>query len=126
MGQPIQLGDDAVNAKGAIKQIIGDDSLYDKLADVASAEGPESDARPTIIQWLRDNGYAELADKYDSNYTQNDAGVQQQPDAVANQQQQSQAGQTGGEGTANPSPEVNPAMQESTLWDIRRLAGLNQ
>jgi hypothetical protein len=129
MAQPIELGDDAINAKGAIQGIFNDDSLNDKLEDVASAEGPEGDARPTIVQWLRDNGYAELADKYDSEYTQNDAGLQQQPDAVAQQQQQAQGDQSanGGAGTADPSPAVNPAMQESkSLGDLRRLAGLTK
>jgi hypothetical protein len=127
MAKPIELGDDAINAKGVLRNIIGDDVLFDKLQDVASAEGGEADARPTIIQWLRDNGYAELADKYDSKYTQDDAGLQQQPDAVAAQQQQAQGDQRefGGPGTAEPSPQVNPAMQESkSLGDLRRLAGL--
>jgi hypothetical protein len=124
MSQPIELGDDAINAKGTLGKIIGDDVLFDKLADVASAEGPESDARPTIIQWLRDNGYVELADKYDSQYTQNDTGIQQQPDAMA--AQQSMQDQTGGMGTAEPSPAVNPRIQENTddLSWMRKLAGL--
>jgi hypothetical protein len=110
-----------------LQGIFNDDTLGDKLEDVASAEGPEADARPTIVQWLRDNGYAELADKYDSEYTQDDAGLQQQPDAVAAQQQQAQGlePEYGGAGTADPSPAVNPAMQESkSLGDLRRLAGL--
>ena len=126
MSKTIELGNNATNAKGLIQKIIGDDALFDKLQDVASAEGPESDARPTIILWLRDNGYTELADKYDSQYTQNDTGLRDQPDAVAAQQAQAQAPQTGGEGTANPSPAVNPRMQESSTdigW-LRRLAGL--
>jgi hypothetical protein len=125
MAKPVELGDDAINAKGALQDVINDDTLFDKLADVASAEGPESDARPTIIQWLRDNGYAELADKYDVQYTQNDTGIQQQPDAVA--AQQSMQDQTGGVGTAEPSPAQRPEMQESadSLSWMRKLAGLN-
>ena len=65
--------------------------------------------------------YTELADKYDTAFTQNDTGLQQQPDAMA--AQQSMAQQTGPEGTANPSPAVNPAMQESLGW-LRKLSGL--
>lgn len=119
MTQTIELGTNATNAKAAILDIIGDDDLSDKLEDVASAEGDEADARPTIIQWLRDNGYAELADKYDSQYTQNDAGIQQQ-------QQPEQQDQFGGVGTAEPSPAVRPEMQESadSLGWLRKLSGL--
>jgi hypothetical protein len=128
MSHPLEAGENGENAKGALYNVIGDDVLYDKLVDVAGAEGPETDARPTIIAWLRDNSYTELADKYDSSYTQNDTGLQQQPDAVAAQQQQAQGDQSeyGGAGTAEPSPQVNPAMQESKsdLGEIRRLAGL--
>jgi len=133
MAQTIEVGDDALNVKGLLKdsslEDFADQELFDKLEDVASAEGPESDARPTIIQWLRDNGYTELADKYDSAYTQNDTGMQQQSDAMS--QQNAQAQQFGGAGTAEPSPTVSPAMQESKSgshqeigW-LRRLAGLN-
>ena len=132
MSNPITFEDDAINVIGLLRgfEIFKDQALFDKLRDVASAEGPESDARPTIIQWLRDNGYAELADKYDSQYTQNDTGMQNQPGVVAGQQQQAQSQQVGGVGTAEPSPAVNPRMQESrtniseSIGDLRRLAGL--
>ena len=100
-------------------------SLFDKLTDVASAEGPETDARPTIIAWLRDNSYTELADKYDQSlYTQDQAPLQQQPDAVAAQQAQATDTANAGAGSAEPSPAVNPAMQESAMRELRRLAGL--
>lgn len=128
MAQKIEIGDDAMNVKGvlqddSLKDLV-DQELFDKLEDVASAEGPESDARPTIVQWLRDKGYAELADKYDINYTHDDTGMQQQPDAMADQQ--ALAGQTGTAGTAEPSPAVNPRIQEAEdhmSW-LRKLSGL--
>jgi len=123
MSKKLEAGDEGDNAIGAITNIIGDDELFDKLKDVASAEGPETDARPTIVQWLRDNNYAELADKYEQSYTQDDTGLQQQPDAMA--AQQATQDQTGGAGTAEPSPAQNPAMQEADLSWLRKLSGLN-
>ena len=123
MAQPLEAGENGENATGALYDIIGDDVLFDKLADVASAEGPETDARPTIIAWLRDNGFAELADKYEQNYTQDDTGLQQQPDAVAAQQQQATADQVGATG-AEPTPVNTPPVQESDLGWLRKLSGL--
>lgn len=126
MSKKLEVGDNAENATGALYNIIGDDELFDKLGDLASAEGPDTDARPTIVHWLRDNSYTELADKYDSLFTQDDTGLQQQAAAVQAQQQQANAGEFGGVGTAEPSPAVNPAMQESRdeLSWMRKLAGL--
>jgi hypothetical protein len=71
---------------------------------------------------LRDNGYPELADKYESSYTQDDTGLQQQPDAVAAQQAQANAGEVGAT-TVEPSPANTPPMQESLGW-LRKLSGL--
>jgi len=122
MSKKLEAGDNGENATGALYDIIGDDALFDKLKDVASAEGPETDARPTVISWLRDNGFAELADKYEQNYTQDDTGMQQQPDAVAAQQAQANAGEVGATG-AEPTPANTPPMQESLSW-LRKLSGL--
>jgi hypothetical protein len=124
MAQPLEAGDNGENATGALYDIIGDDALFDKLQDLASAEGPETDARSTVIAWLRDNGYAELADKYDQSlYTQDDTGLQQQDDAVATQQAQASAGDVGAVGTAEPSSTSQPPVQESLSW-LRKLSGL--
>lgn len=50
----LQLGPDGTNAIGALQGILGDDDLYNELADLAQAD-PEGDARPSIINWLEDN-----------------------------------------------------------------------
>ena len=125
MANKLEVGNNGENATGALYNIIGDDDLFDKLEDLASAEGPESDARPTIVHWLRDNSYTELANKYDQLFTQDDTGLQQQPDAVAAQQQQANAGEVGAT-TAEPSPANTPPVQESLdeLSWMRKLAGL--
>ena len=39
--------------------------------------------------------------------------------------QQATQDQTGGAGTAEPSPAQNPAMQEADLSWLRKLSGLN-
>ena len=123
MAKPLEAGDNGENAAGALYDIIGDDALFDKLADVASAEGPETDARPTVVSWLRDNGYAELADKYEQGlYTQDDTGMQQQADMVSAQQAQANAGEVGATGV-EPTPANTPPMQESLSW-LRKLSGL--
>jgi len=77
------------------------------------------------VHWLRDNSYTELANKYDQLFTQDDTGLQQQPDAVAAQQQQANAGEVGAT-TAEPSPANTPPVQESLdeLSWMRKLAGL--
>lgn len=121
MAQKLEVGDNAENATGALYNIIGDDSLFDKLTDLASAEGPEADARDTIVNWLRDNSYTELADKYQSMYTQDDTGLEQQPDAVAAQQTQAVAGEVGQGGTL-PTPAGAP-VAEGLAW-MRKLAGI--
>jgi hypothetical protein len=126
MANRLEVGNNGENATGALYNIIGDDDLFDKLEDLASAEGPDSDARPTIVHWLRDNSYTELANKYDQLFTQDDTALQQQEPALAAQQQQAGAGEFGGVGTAEPSPAQRPEMQESRdeLSWMRRLAGL--
>ena len=75
--KPLILGADAANAIGAIKGIIGDDKLYDNLAQAAE-EDPNSDGNPVIVQWIKtnipdlieplglsNNELAEVVDRYD-------------------------------------------------------------
>jgi hypothetical protein len=60
LAEPLEVGVDAANATAALSDIIGDDELYDDLAELAEQD-PASDARPLIQHWLRDNGYSNLA-----------------------------------------------------------------
>jgi hypothetical protein len=50
----LPLGVDAVNATSALYNIIGDDTLFDLLGDVAEEE-PDADARPIVLNWLESN-----------------------------------------------------------------------
>lgn len=53
--QELPVGIDATNATEVLYDIIGDDTLYDQLGDLAIAE-PEADARTTVVDWMKDNG----------------------------------------------------------------------
>lgn len=60
---PIEAGNDGINAIGAIEHLIGSDSLFDEFENQSDQQGPTSDVRPLIIQWLHDNGYKDLANE---------------------------------------------------------------
>lgn len=126
MAQPIEVGIKGDNASGLLYDIIGDDSLFDSFYEKSEAEGSDADARPIVIKWLRDNGFAELADKYDQKYTQDQEPLQAQAQAMQQQQVQQNAGQnapTGGTGI----PTDQPMAEESDPLDfLRSLAGLRR
>ena len=124
---PVRAGNDGEDAIGQLYNIIGDDELYDQITARAQEEGPDADVRPEILEWLHDNGYADLVARYTQNYTQQTDPLQAQD--LANQQDQADTAAAnrphGGEGTANPSPAVNPANEDSDPLDfIRSLAGI--
>lgn len=54
LSQPLQVGVDATNATSALYDLIGDDELFDRLGDLAEAEGPEADARDTVAHFLEE------------------------------------------------------------------------
>jgi len=53
LSQPLEVGMDAENATSALYDLIGDDELFDRLADLADAEGPRADARDTVKFFLQ-------------------------------------------------------------------------
>lgn len=125
MSKPFAVGPQGDNAIGSLHGIIGNDALFDKLSALASNEGDEADARPTIGEWLQDNGYTELANKYLAQYTQSQEPLQQQDQAVGQQLQQQDMGQT--------APVASTGMDKPTIAEktdpldfIRSLAGLKK
>jgi len=52
LANPLPVGADAVNATEQLYDILGDDELYDRLADLASRDA-DADARPLIIERLK-------------------------------------------------------------------------
>jgi len=133
MAQRFPVGVGAENATASLYEIIGDDGLFDKLVAFADSQGDaadDADCRGVVIEWLRDNGYTELADKYNQLYTQNTQPLQAQ--AQQNQadaaQQQAQAQGQGVVGAPGTGPSVANPQAESAdpLAFMRRLAGIRK
>jgi len=53
LAEPLPVGTDAMNATGVLYDIIGDDELFDSLAELAN-DDPEADARPVIQHWIEE------------------------------------------------------------------------
>ena len=133
MSKPLPVGVDAQNATAELYSVIGDDDLFDKLDEFAASQGDaadDADCRGIVINWLRDNSYTELADKYNQLYTQSNAPLQaqdQQNQADAAQQQAQATGQgTTGAPAGAPSQAgpMSVAESEDPLQFMRKLAGL--
>ena len=59
LSNELPVGVDATNATEVLYDIIGDDTLFDNLGELAS-ENPEADARDTIIDWMSINGFGDI------------------------------------------------------------------
>jgi len=60
LSQPQPVGADADAATSALYDILGDDSLFDRLEELAETD-PDADARPVVKAWLEANqGYPEV------------------------------------------------------------------
>jgi|SaaInlLV_10m_DNA_4_1040232.scaffolds.fasta_scaffold09123_2 hypothetical protein len=55
LSKELPVGVDATNATEVLYDIIGDDSLFDNLGDLAR-DDPEADARFAIVNWMKDYG----------------------------------------------------------------------
>ena len=131
MAKPLPVGVDAQNATGELYNIIGDDELFDRLAEFADSQGEaadDADCRGVVINWLRDHSYTELADKYNQLYTQNTQPLQaqdQQNQVDAAQQAQQAAGQAQTGVPAGAPAQASPvAESEDAILVMRRLSGL--
>jgi hypothetical protein len=54
LSNPLPVGVDAQNATNALYHVLGDDSLFDQLGELAETD-PEADARDVVVAWLQDN-----------------------------------------------------------------------
>jgi len=52
MSKPLKFGTEGDNATNAIGAVFGDDELYDNLYSASEIQGPDGDARSTIVQWF--------------------------------------------------------------------------
>ena len=53
MKKPLPFGVDATTATSALYHLVGDDMLFDALGSAAETQGPESDARQTVSEFLK-------------------------------------------------------------------------
>jgi hypothetical protein len=107
MATPLEVGQDGLNAQSTLEGIVDDEELDDNLRNLSQAEGPESDARPTILNWLKQNE-PELAAKYET-AMQPPVAPEQPP--VPNQ-------------TVAAPATGEPVVTEDSLSLIKLLAGL--
>ena len=121
--QPIAVGMDGVDAIAAIGDIqeLAADDLQDSIKKLAKVQGPDMDARNTIIGWLMANGERALAENlYQILQTQNTntqpAPAQPAPAQPAPTQSQTQP--------VSPTTMDQPVVSEA-LISIRKLAGLS-
>lgn len=118
MSVPLEVGQDGLNAQGALEGVIGDDELFDNLKNLSDAEGSEADARPTILNWLKNN-LPEMFAKYNTNV--------QRPTSP---EQPAQPNQTTGasgmdEPVTQPSPTATaPEQEQDDMNTLKQLAGL--
>jgi hypothetical protein len=117
MSVPLEVGQDGLNAQGALEGIIGDDELFNNLTNLSDAEGPEADARPTVLNWLKSN-LPELFAKYNTNA--------QRPVSPEQPQQPNQTtGATGmDEPVTQPSPSGSAEQEQDDMNTLKQLAGI--
>lgn len=116
LAQPLEVGVDAENATSALYELIGDDELYDRLNDLADAEGPRADARDTIKYFLQQE-MPGLASKLNFGDAEMDQATNMTPPATP----QPPAQPTG---PNQPPGQSSGGIVSEELRDIARLAGL--
>lgn len=105
MSKPITAGDNGMEASSVLDSILGNDELNDAFYDAAKLS-PDTDVRPAVIEWLKNNGYNELAVDLESALTQKPATA---------------------ELPVEPTPEppgVPGKLPTESIASIRKLAGL--
>lgn len=63
MEKPITVGQDGVDAYYAVSNVFDSDELEDRLTALAHSQGPDADARATILAWMRENDMNFVADQ---------------------------------------------------------------
>ena len=119
MSKPLKVGLNAIDATGALYDIIGDDQLFDDLGELADIKGPDYDCRPEVVSWLMKH-FPSLGSEMEQIYQQ----------SVQPEEQPAPAGEPV-LGTPQPAEQqaaAEPAVAESRdpLDFIRQLAGLQK
>lgn len=121
MAKPLKTGQDAIDAQHALEPIFNnDESLNSELTKLASIEGPDADARQTVLNWMKQNGMKIVATEIEQKLQQ--ANSAQTPPAPPTPPTPGPM-PTGGTGT---DQQVQPPVAESDVAWLRRLAGLTK
>jgi|688.fasta_scaffold26011_4 hypothetical protein len=114
MQAPIAVGVDAADAIAAISSIdfLKSDDLHQALIKLSKNQGPDADARRTIIGWLASNGENALANQFMQIMQQQNANTQPAPPQPVPQPQ-----------PVGATTMDQPVVQEDLSF-LRRLAGL--
>lgn len=79
MEKPISVGQDGVDAFYAISNIFDSEDLESKLTDLSRSQGPDADARTTILAWMRENNMNYIADQLQNTLDQQNANPEPLP-----------------------------------------------
>jgi len=116
MSKPLHAGQDGVDAHHAISRVFDAESLQAELTKLARVQGPDADARQTVLDWMKGNGMSIVAGEIQAKLQQQSAS--QTPPAPA---------QPAPQPAPAPAPaSTAPVTAESSdpLDFMKRLAGL--
>lgn len=118
MAAPLQVGRDGMDAYQALRTIFSDESLDDRLTQLAGAEGPDVDARQTVLDWMREQGMCYIADDIEETLAQAEANPAPEPEAEPDDQSPQ-------EPAAPEEPQI-PTESTDPLQLMRYLAGMRK
>jgi hypothetical protein len=124
MEKPLRAGVNGEDASNALYNIIGSDSLFDEIYEASkSNEGPDTDIRPLVVEWLRTHGYTDLSEEFKQQLEQEQQPADQtQPNPAQLTPQANQPAPT----ITPPAPQQPTGVMPATesVDRLKRLAGL--
>jgi hypothetical protein len=114
LAQPLKVGVDATNATNALYDLIGDDTLFDNLHELAEISGPETDANEAVKQFIK----KEMPGLYDKVVGAED--TTSVPDAAP----EAPVEPAPNPADTQPPPATPPMAESEELAQMLRIAGL--
>lgn len=114
LAQPLKVGIDATNATNALYDLIGDDTLFDNLHELAEISGPETDANEAVKQFIKDK----MPGLYDKVVGAED--TTSAPDAAP----EAPVEPAPNPADTQPPPATPPMAESEELAQMLRIAGL--
>ncbi len=116
MSKPLQVGQDGLDAQHAIEPLFSDESLVDELTKLARANGPDTDARQTVLDWMKQNGMSIVAGEMEEKLAQQNPASPPPPAPAAEPAVQ----------PTGVTTDAAPVAEDADLAYMRRLAGLSR